>query len=158
MTDASNLSSNPLDPHSNIDGQPAQPDACAAPLDQEAEKKPKRKPAKKSEKKSEILAEPELNPELAPELILKKQNKIPALEKNLKPTFKQLDLKLDKNTEEKLLAIKKSREDLLIKINQIQGRLLSGYSKPLEQSLMALLKQDMALISQTTDLLTFLRP
>jgi len=102
----------------------------------EVEKKPKRKPAKKSEK---IVAE----------------SSEQVSEKAAEP---KLELKLDKNTEEKLLEIKKSREALLIKINQIQGRLLSGYSKPLDQSLMALLKQDIALISQTTDLLDSLRP
>ncbi len=59
---------------------------------------------------------------------------------------------------EKLLEIQKERESLLIRINQIQGRLLSGYSKPLDQSLVLLLKQDMAFIGQITDLLVSLRP
>ena len=50
--------------------------------------------------------------------------------------------------------IKQERDALAIRIAQIEGRLLSGYSRPLDDSLTDLLKQDMKLICQTTDLLT----
>lgn len=53
----------------------------------------------------------------------------------------------------KLLEIQQERDALAIRISQIQGRLLSGYSRPLEDSFILLLKQDMKLICQTTDLL-----
>jgi len=57
-----------------------------------------------------------------------------------------------------LNQIKQERDALAIRISQIEGRLLSGYSKPLDDSLTELLRQDMKLICQTTDILSQLRP
>lgn len=53
----------------------------------------------------------------------------------------------------KLESLQQERAALGIRIKQIQDRLTSGYSKPLEESLTALLKQDMVLISQETEVL-----
>lgn len=51
-------------------------------------------------------------------------------------------------------ALYEARRQLAVKIGQIQDRLTSGYSKPLETHLNDLLKADMRLVCQITDQLT----
>ncbi len=137
MTDSlNNLNLDPSDPSSAVtSATPATLSLLDKNSDQNPDQNPDKKPVRKPRKISEKSEKSEkINP------------------------VQNLKLKLDTQTSEKLLEIQKNRQNLLIKINQIQGRLLSGYSKPLDQSLILLLKQDMALISQITDLLSSLRP
>ncbi len=141
MTDSlNNLNLDPSDPSSAVTS--ATP-ATLSLLDKNSDQNPGQNPDKNPDKK----------PVRKPRKISEKSEK----SEKINPV-QNLKLKLDTQTSEKLLEIQKNRENLLIKINQIQGRLLSGYSKPLDQSLILLLKQDMALISQITDLLSSLRP
>ncbi len=73
-------------------------------------------------------------------------------------TSPTLSDKSDNKSNKKLLEIQQERDALAIRISQIQGRLLSGYSRPLEDSFILLLKQDMKLICQVTDLLVQIKP
>jgi len=65
-----------------------------------------------------------------------------------------MQVKNNKNTAERIHQLNQNRKPLLERIQQIEARLISGYSRPLEDSLNDLLKKDMKIICSITNELT----